>query len=33
MVGFIVSPFAKPLRSHGIRLLREAQLLPDPMEA
>jgi AcrR family transcriptional regulator len=33
MVGFIVSPFAKPLRSHGIRLLREAQLLPEPMEA
>jgi AcrR family transcriptional regulator len=32
LVGLIVSPFAKPLRSHGIRLLREAQLIPDLSE-
>ncbi|HKW44190.1 MAG TPA: TetR/AcrR family transcriptional regulator [Candidatus Eremiobacteraceae bacterium] len=33
MAGLIVSPFAKPLRSHGIRLLRDAQLLAEPSEA
>jgi len=29
LAGLIVSPFAKPLRSHGIRLLREAQLISE----